>query len=71
VKATNPLAQQGKSMYYVHSKTACYAYHNSFSVEFWDECFVKTFGLVCPLSEFFSVSDLENLLDAKIERYAF
>jgi hypothetical protein len=31
VKATNPLALQGESEYYVHSKTACY---NSFFVEF-------------------------------------
>jgi hypothetical protein len=33
-KATNPLVQQGESMYYVHSKTA---YYNLFFVEFWDE----------------------------------
>jgi hypothetical protein len=69
VKATNPLAWQGESNYYVHSKIA---YSNCwFFVEFWDECFVKTFGLVCPFYEFFSVSDLENLQDAQIERYVF
>jgi hypothetical protein len=46
VKATNPLAQaaqQGESMHYVHSKTT---YYNLFLAEIWDECFVKTFGLV-------------------------
>jgi hypothetical protein len=30
-------------MHCVHSKTA---YYNSFLAEIWDECFVKTFGLV-------------------------
>jgi hypothetical protein len=36
------------------SKTA---YYNSF-VEFWDECFVKTFGLVCSFFETDSNSPL-------------
>ena len=67
VKATNPLAPPGESLYYVHSRTA---YYNSFFFEFWDECFVKTFGLVCPFYNFNSVKDLEDLLDAKVQRYA-
>ena len=67
VKATNPLAPPGESLYYVHSRTA---YYNSFFFEFWDECFVKTFGLVCPFYNFNFVKDLEDLLDAKVQRYA-
>ena len=43
VKATNLFAPQGKSLYYVHSKTA---YYNLFFFEFWDQSFVKTFGLL-------------------------
>ena len=66
VMATNPLAPPGEGLYYVHSRTA---YYNSFFLEFWDECFVRTFGLVCPFYEFQSMKDLENLLDAKIKRY--
>ena len=65
LKATNPLAPPGERLYYVHSKMAHY---NSF-FEFWDLCFVKTFSLVCPFYEFFSVKDLEALLDAKVQRY--
>jgi len=67
VKATNPLAPPGESLYYVHSKTA---YYNSFFFEFWDACFVKTFGLVCPFYEFRSVKDLQDLFDAQVQRYA-
>jgi hypothetical protein len=64
----NPVAQQGESLYYVHSKTA---YYNSFFVEFWDELFVKNFSLNCPFYNFFVVLNLGNLLNAKIERYTF
>ena len=67
VKATNPLAQPGESPYYVHSKTAC---HNSFFFKFWDQSFVKTFGLVYQFYEFNLVKDLEDLLDAKVQRYS-
>ena len=67
VKASNPLAPLDEGLYYVHSKTA---YYNSFFFEFWDECFSKTFGLVCPFYEYNSVKDLEALLDAKFQRYA-
>ena len=67
VNATNPLVPKGESLYYVHSKTA---YYNSFFFEFWDKCFVKTFGLVCPFYDYESVQDLEDLLAAKVQRYA-
>ena len=43
---------------------------NSFFFEFWDQSFVKTFGLLCPFYEFSSVKDLEDLLDAKVHRYS-
>ena len=67
MKARNPLAPPGKSLDYIHSKTA---YYKSFFLESWDECFGKTFGLVCPFFVFKSVADLENLFNARIQRYA-
>ena len=67
VKASNPLAPPDEGLCYAHSKTA---YYNSFFFEFWDLCFAKTFGLICPFYEFNSVQDLEDLLDAKVQRYA-
>ena len=67
VKVSNPAAPPDEGLYYVHSKTA---YYNSFFFEFWDECFIKTFGLVCPFYEYNSIKDLEALLDAKVQRYA-
>ena len=52
VKASNPLAELApprmKAFFSVHSKTA---YYNLFFFEYWDECFIKTFGLVCPFYE--------------------
>ena len=64
VKATNPLAPSGEQQYYVHSKTA---YYNSFFFEFWDNCFAKTFSLVCPFYDYTSVEDFIKLFDATFE----
>ena len=65
VKAKNALAPKDESLYYVHSRTAdC----NSFFFELWGQRFVKTFSLVCPFYEYQSVNDLEDLLDAKVQR---
>jgi hypothetical protein len=66
VKAANPLAPKGAPLYYFHSRTD---YYNTFFFEFWEECFVKTFGLVCPFYEVQSVRDVEHILDAKFTRY--
>jgi len=66
VKAANPLAPKGAPLYYFHSRTD---YYNTFFFEFWEECLVKTFGLLCPFYEVQSVSDVEHILDAKFTRY--
>ena len=67
VKATDPLAAPGNDLYYVHSKTA---YYNSFFFEYWDNCFSKTFNLVCPFYEYKSAKEIETLLAAKFDMYA-
>ena len=66
VKGSDPLAAKGEGLYYIHSKTA---YYNDFFFDYWNECFSKTFRLVCPFYEFTSVKDLEDLLAAKVQRY--
>ena len=58
------MAPPDEGLYCVHSKTS---YYNSFFFQFWDECFIKTFGLVCPFYEYHSVKDLEALLNAKVQ----
>ena len=65
VKASNPLAPPGESLYYVHSKTA---YYNSFFFEFWQHCFARTFRQLCPFYDVDCVEDLEILLNAKVKR---
>ena len=64
VKACNPLAPSGEQQYYVHSKIA---YYYSFFFEFWDNCFAKTFSLVCPFYDYTSVEDFIKLFDATFE----
>jgi hypothetical protein len=65
-KAANPLAPKGSPLYYYHSRTD---YYNSFFFEFWEECFVKTFGLLCPFYDVQTVKDVEHLLNAKFTRF--
>ena len=67
-KAADPLAPLGKAMYYHHSRTAFY---NSFFFEYWDECFLKTFGLLCPFYAYDSTDYLLKLLNTKLERYVY
>jgi hypothetical protein len=67
VKASNPLAAKGEGLYCIHSKTA---YYNDFFFDYWNECFAETFRLVCPFYAFTSVTDLQNLLAEKVQRYA-
>ena len=57
VKAANPLAPKGAPLYYFHSQID---YYNTFFFEFWEECFVKTFGLVCPFNDVQSGSDVST-----------
>ena len=64
VKATNQFAPSGKQQYYVHSKTA---YYNLFFFEFWENCFAKTFSLVCPFYDCTSVEDFIKLFDTTFE----
>lgn len=66
VKASNPLAAPGESLYYIHSKTA---YYNDFFFDYWNFCFSKTFRLVCPFYDFTSVRDLQDLLATKVQRH--
>jgi hypothetical protein len=68
MKASNPLAAPGESLYYIHSRTA---YYNDFFFDYWNLCFAKTFRLVCSFYEFTSVKNLdsEDLLAAKVQRY--
>jgi hypothetical protein len=66
VKACDPLAPKGVAMYYVHSRTA---YYNNFFFDWWYNCFVKTFGLVCPFYDVQSIEDLETLLNAEFIGY--
>ena len=64
VKAANPIAPSGEQQYYIHSKTA---YYNSFFFEFLENCFAKTFSLVCPFYDYMSVEDYIKLFDATFE----
>ena len=66
VKACDPLAPKGVAMYYVHSKTG---YYNNFFFDWWYNCFVKTFALVCPFYDVRTVEDLTTLLNAEFLGY--
>lgn len=66
VQACDPLAPPGVAMYYVHSRTA---YYNHFFFDWWYNCLVKTFALVCPFYDVRSVEDLTGLLNAEFHGY--
>ena len=66
VKGSDPLAPKGVAMYYVHGRTS---YYNNFFFEWWYNCFVKTFALVCPFYDVQSVEDLTTLLNAEFHGY--